>query len=49
MNTSQWFEIDVILDEYQTRLQLFTFNIEFEIDVILDEYQTFYSDNIYSL
>ena len=35
------FEIDVILDEYQTH---FLFNLclgLFEIDVILDEYQTF--------
>ncbi len=34
------FEIDVILDEYQTPYMLQTDNSKFEIDVILDEYQT---------
>ena len=34
------FEIDVILDEYQTLESLNKQYPEFEIDVILDEYQT---------
>ena len=34
------FEIDVILDEYQTLLIRATLLLMFEIDVILDEYQT---------
>ena len=40
--TRQWqrFEIDVILDEYQTSINLGIESAMFEIDVILDEYQT---------
>ena len=34
------FEIDVILDEYQTNYNSINIEIWFEIDVILDEYQT---------
>ena len=34
------FEIDVILDEYQTEELTYAVNKLFEIDVILDEYQT---------
>ena len=34
------FEIDVILDEYQTEFLDESYEAEFEIDVILDEYQT---------
>ena len=34
------FEIDVILDEYQTQKLMKKFGVKFEIDVILDEYQT---------
>ena len=34
------FEIDVILDEYQTSINLGIESAMFEIDVILDEYQT---------
>ena len=36
----QRFEIDVILDEYQTALTAACALDLFEIDVILDEYQT---------
>ena len=39
------FEIDVILDEYQTITKEIKYNNLFEIDVILDEYQT--SKNLY--
>ena len=34
------FEIDVIIDEYQTHYFTSMGNNMFEIDVILDEYQT---------
>ena len=34
------FEIDVILDEYQTAEDWDSYRGWFEIDVILDEYQT---------
>ena len=34
------FEIDVILDEYQTTMHTRRVTTTFEIDVILDEYQT---------
>ena len=34
------FEIDVILDEYQTLNRIKSLQDGFEIDVILDEYQT---------
>ena len=34
------FEIDVILDEYQTPMIRTVWVAVFEIDVILDEYQT---------
>ncbi len=34
------FEIDVILDEYQTKEKGYNEALKFEIDVILDEYQT---------
>ena len=34
------FEIDVILDEYQTPYIFISEHVMFEIDVILDEYQT---------
>ncbi len=36
------FEIDVILDEYQTNVLFSSLCARFEIDVILDEYQTEY-------
>ena len=34
------FEIDVILDKYQTLVNLSSSSSTFEIDVILDKYQT---------
>ena len=37
------FEIDVILDEYQTKWESNNSKTWFEIDVILDEYQTLWS------
>ena len=35
-----WFEIDVILDKYQTGYLITQLLQLFEIDVILDKYQT---------
>ena len=40
MQQEKSFEIDVILDEYQTTVSLIICAPSFEIDVILDEYQT---------